>query len=334
MVSVKSFIAAAAVTIASTAAHAADMPMPMQPPPQIVYQQAPCCDTGRWYLRGDVGVGVQTFSSFDHSQTNSAFVWPPSWQIVQKDIQDTAIFGFGIGYEWNSWFRFDVTGEYRTKAGFKATGSYTDFCGGATCFDINTGNFSSAVFLANGYVDLGTWWCITPFIGAGIGGARNMISGVQDQGIIGSNGTVGFGYTFSDSTQWNLAWDVQAGLTYNVNDNLKIDLSWRFLDLGSPQTAVVHCQNTAVCPGAFYTLHEITSQDFRIGLRWLFPAGGFGFASMAQPVFAAQPQYMPAPQPQYMPAPQPQYVPVPPPQYVPAPHQQYVPMQPPLSSRG
>ena len=23
--------------------------------------------------------------------------------------------------------------------------------------------------MANGYVDLGTWWCMTPFIGAGIG---------------------------------------------------------------------------------------------------------------------------------------------------------------------
>ena len=61
MVSVKSFIAAAAVTIVSATAYAADMPMP--PPPQIVYQQAPCCETGRWYLRGDVGVGVQSFSS-------------------------------------------------------------------------------------------------------------------------------------------------------------------------------------------------------------------------------------------------------------------------------
>jgi opacity protein-like surface antigen len=318
MVRVKSFIAAAAAiiaTIGSTVAHAADMPMP---PPQIQYQP-PCCDTGRWYLRGDVGVGVQSFSSFDHSQTNSAFVWPPSWQIVQKDIQDTSIFGFGVGYEFNSWLRFDVTGEYRTKAAFKATGSYTDFCNGFTCFDINSGNFSSAVFLANAYVDLGTWWCITPFIGAGVGGARNMISGVQDQGIIGSNGSVGFGYTNGDSAQWNLAWDVTAGITYNVNDNLKVDLSWRYLNLGSPQTAVVQCQNTNACPGAFYTLHDMTSQDFRIGLRWLFPAGGsFGMASFSQPVFAA-------PQQQYAPA-QPQYAPVPP--------QQYVPMQPPLSSRG
>ena len=48
-----------------------------------------------------------------------------------------------------------------------------------------------------------------------------MITGVQDQGIIGSNGTPGFGYSLNDSAQWNLAWDVTAGLTYNVNDNLQ-----------------------------------------------------------------------------------------------------------------
>jgi opacity protein-like surface antigen len=325
MVRVRYLFAALAAIIVSTTAHAADMPLPA---PQIVYQQPVCCDTGRWYLRGDVGVGVQTFSAFNHSQTNSAFVRPPSWTIVQQDIQDTAIFGMGIGYAWNSWLRFDVTGEYRTKAGFKATGSYTDFCSGATCFDINTGNISSAVFLGNAYVDLGTWWCLTPFIGAGVGGARNMISGVQDQGIIGSNGTVGFGYTFNDSAQWNLAWDVTAGLSYNVNENLKIDFSWRYLNMGSPQTAVVHCQNTAACPGAFYTLQNFSANDFRVGLRWLFPAGGFGGFGGG---FAAQPAFAPAAA-QYVPAPAPQYAP--PPQYVPAPGPQYQYMQPPLSSRG
>jgi opacity protein-like surface antigen len=333
MVSV-SFITAAAVTIAtigSTVAYAADMPMPQ---PQIQYQPVvPCCDTGRWYLRGDVGVGVQTFNSFDHSQTNPAFVWPSTWQIVQQGIQDTSMFGFGIGYEWNSWLRFDVTGEYRTQAAFKATGSFfgtADFCpnlgsgGTGTCFDVNTGTMSSEVFLANVYIDLGTWWCITPFIGAGIGTAHNMIAGVQDNGII-SNGSVGFGFTQNDSAQWDLAWDVQAGLTYNVNDNLKIDLSWRYLNLGSPQTAAVQCQNTNACPGAIYTLHDVTSQDFRIGVRWLFPAGSsFGMASFSQPVFAPQQQYVPA---------QPQYAPVPPQQYVPS-GQPYMQMQPPLSSRG
>jgi opacity protein-like surface antigen len=324
MVSVKLLIAAAAAVIVSTTARAADMPLPA---PQIVYQQPPCCDTGRWYLRGDVGVGVQTFGSFNHGQTNSAFVWPSSWTIVQQDIQDTSIFGAGIGYAWNNWLRFDVTGEYRTKALMKATGSYTNFCpatafGPGTCFDNISGNLSSAVFLANAYADLGTWWCLTPFIGAGVGGARNMLSGVQDQGII-ANGFQGFGYTSGNSAQWNLAWDVTAGLTYNVNENLKVDLSWRYLNLGSPQTSVVNCQNTSPCAGAFYTLQNVTSQDFRVGLRWLLPAGGFGFGGFAQSAFApAAAQYVPAPAPQY----------VPPPQYVPAPAPQY--MQPPLSSRG
>jgi opacity protein-like surface antigen len=319
MVSVRTLITAAATAVVSTTAYAADMPMP---PPEIAYQPPPCCATVGWYLRGDIGIGVQTFSSYDFTQTNSAFVWPSSWQIVQKDIQDTTIFGMGIGYQWNNWLRFDVTGEHRNEAGFKATGSYNGaFCNGGvgTCFDVNTGNISSSVFMANAYVDLGTWWCLTPFIGAGVGGAYNRISGVQDNGII-SNGSVGFGYTLNDNSAWTLAWNVQAGLTYNVNNNFKIDFSWRFLDLGSPQTAVVQCQNTTGCPGAFYTLHDMTSQDFRISLRWLFPADA-GFGVMAAPAVFAQPQYAPAPQ--YIPAPQPQYAPAPP---------MYGP--PPLSSRG
>ncbi len=91
----------------------------------------------------------------------------------------------------NNWFRADLTGEYRTKAMFKARASCN--AGTGTCFDVNSGNLSSFVFMANAYLDLGTWWSLTPFIGAG-GGAYKTFSGVQDNGII-SDGTVGFGYT-------------------------------------------------------------------------------------------------------------------------------------------
>ena len=124
MVSVRFLIGVAAAILLATTAHAADM---MPPPPPMAYQPppmvTPCCAASGWYLRGDVGVCIQTFGDFPHTQqTNSAFVWPPSWAIVQKDVQDTAIFGGGIGYEWNNWFRTDFTAEYRTKAMFKATG--------------------------------------------------------------------------------------------------------------------------------------------------------------------------------------------------------------------
>ena len=42
----------------------------------------------------------------------------------------------------------------------------------------------SGSFMANAYVDLGTWWCITPFIGAGVGGARyNQRFRAPDHGV-------------------------------------------------------------------------------------------------------------------------------------------------------
>jgi opacity protein-like surface antigen len=277
MVSVKLLIRVGAASMISTAAWAADMPQSLPPPvyqqPPMVYQQQPTLMEpllagGGWYLRGDVGVGMLNFSQFEHSQTNSTFVWPPSWNIVQKDIQDTTMAGFGVGYEVNNFLRIDVTGEYRTKAMFKVTGSYVDFCPGGTCFDINSGNYSSAVFMGNVYLDLGTWWCLTPYIGGGIGGAFNRITGVQDEGII-SNGSVGFGYSQNDLSAWSAAWNVQAGLTYNVTNTFKVDFNWRYLNTGSPQTATVFCQNTNACPGASYTLKDMGSQDFRIGVRWL-----------------------------------------------------------------
>jgi opacity protein-like surface antigen len=268
MVSVKSLIGAAAALMLSGAAYAADLGAP---PPGMQYQPpAPAAAQSGWYLRGDVGVGVQSFSSFDLEPPSGV---PATWTVDQKDIQDTSILGFGVGYELNSWLRFDVTGEYRTAAAFKALGGYTPatLCGAATgiCFDNYEGNFSAAVFMANAYIDLGTWWCLTPYIGAGIGGAYDRITGVQDVGYL-PVGAPGFGYTYEDSSKWNLAWNVQAGLTYNVSDTFKVDFSYRYLDMGSPQSGDIFCQNTVTTnPCNYFNLKDMTSQDFRIGLRWL-----------------------------------------------------------------
>jgi opacity protein-like surface antigen len=273
MVSVKTIISAGAAVMIASAAHAADLGA--APPPPMQYQPpAPIPEQSGWYLRGDVGVGLQNFESFD---LGPAVNVPASWIVNQKDIQDTSLVGFGVGYELNSWLRFDVTGEYRTAAMFRALGSYdqgTCQPGGpgnpiGTCFDNYSGNFSAAVFMANAYIDLGTWWCLTPYVGGGVGAAYDRITGVQDIGPLPA-GTVGFGYTYNDSANWNLAWNVQAGLTYNVSDNLKVDFSYRYLNMGSPSSANIFCQNTgstAACNS--FQLKDITSQDFRIGLRWM-----------------------------------------------------------------
>ena len=46
--------------------------------------------------------------------------------------------------------------------------------------DFYRGNVSSFIGLVNGYVDIGTWYGITPFVGAGVGFSNNRLSGLTD----------------------------------------------------------------------------------------------------------------------------------------------------------
>jgi opacity protein-like surface antigen len=252
----------------STAAYAADFPGAMPQPLPVVRASEP---VGGWYLRGDVGVGVQQFDSFDHHATNTAFVWPASWRIDQHEIKSAPIIGFGVGYALNNWLRFDVTGEYRSNVPVKALGSYTEFCPGGRCFDAYDANHSAIVALVNAYLDLGTWWCLTPFIGAGVGGARHTVASLTDVGYI-SDGTTGFGYATNDASKWTLAWAVHAGLGYEVTPRVKLEFAYRYLNMGNVDTAVIGC-NSAGCAGAgpraFYTLNGLDSHDFRFGMRWM-----------------------------------------------------------------
>ena len=272
MSSVKILALAGAAAAMSTAAFAADFPPSL--PPQPAYQQsAPASESG-WYLRGDVGVSAQRFQAFDHFQTNPNFVWPASWQIVQKQTDDSAFVDFGVGYQVNNWLRFDVTGEHRASAKFKAIGSFREFCpGGATCFDQYDGSHSAEVFMLNAYLDLGTWWCLTPFIGVGVGGALNSVTAVTDLGIENIFAP-GFGFSSADASNWNLAWSAQAGLAYNVSSNLKLEFAARYLNLGSVKTPVVNCSSLGCVntggPAAYYTLTNFDALDFKLGLRWMF----------------------------------------------------------------
>jgi opacity protein-like surface antigen len=126
------------------------------------------------------------------------------------------------------------------------------------------------VFLANAYVDLGTWWCITPFIGAGVGGAYNHLASFRDDGLTTFNGLTAGTQFAADGNKFSLAWAVHAGLAYHVNQNLTIELAYRYLDLGSAVTGSTNFAYSS--PGVLgthaWTVNDLTSQDLRIGVRW------------------------------------------------------------------
>jgi opacity protein-like surface antigen len=161
-------------------------------------------------------------------------------------------------------------------------GSYTEFCPGGRCFDLYDGNHSALVVMANAYVDLGTWWCLTPFVGVGAGFAQHRFSGLTDVGYI-SDGTSGFGYAQTDSSEWKFAWALHAGVAYNVNQNFKMELAYRYLNFGNVNTPIIDCASAGCATGggpqAYYTMRDFSSHDFKLGMRWMLTPD-------VQPVYA------------------------------------------------
>jgi len=241
----------------ASAARAADYSQPLPPPqqqPVYIQQQPQVIEefASGWYLRGDVGIGMSSSYKLDYlpapANVGNGFV------LEHNSRGDQFFIGGGIGYEWNNWLRFDFTGEYRAKSRVYAFGSYPP-----SGLDTYEGNLKSWVFLTNAYVDLGTWNCFTPFVGAGIGATRNSLTDFTD---INPNGGRGFG---RNPSEWHLAWALHAGVAYTVTKNLKIELAYRYLNLGSI-TDTIDC--VGGCSPDSYKFSNLYSNDIKIGLRW------------------------------------------------------------------
>jgi opacity protein-like surface antigen len=259
MRSVKSLLAAGAATLISSVAFAADMPIAAPPP---MYAPAPPADFGGWYLRGDIG-----FSNQRVDRLNNVLDANNTSSVQNLSFNNAGIFGLGAGYRFNSWFRADVTGEYRGNSQFFGTDRIT-YPGGVGT-DTYHATKNEWVVLANAYVDLGTWWCITPFVGAGIGTARVAINGFTDQGIANNGAGALPGLAFGDNVaKWNFAWAAHAGLAYKVSPAFTVELAYRYLDMGDGLTGDLKTFDGTNAVNNPTTFKHITSQDLKLGVRW------------------------------------------------------------------
>ncbi len=266
----RSIIIGLALLLGQTgAAAAADLGLP---PP------APCdgCDSP-WYFKGFVGATnphVDDISS-ELFQTND-------FQVFHNDIKSSPLFGLGIGYQFNKWLRFDVTGEYRGDSTFLAQDRYPGADGTFNSpqpgFNPGTNEYTadiqSWVGLFNGYIDLGTWHCITPYVGGGVGFASISVNGLKDVNV--PNNSV---FYAQSNTETNFAWAVYGGLAYDVTPSLTLDLSYRYTDLGDASSGRV----TAFDNSSSYkslNINNITSNDVMLGVRWKFGCCGAAPAPM------------------------------------------------------
>lgn len=301
MGSLKTFAFAGAVLVGATvSASAADLGPRHAPPPPPVPVATPIAEASGWYLRGDIGIAHQ-----DMKPTLDDRRFVPGTVGVHDFSQSKVPFvGIGAGYQWNSWLRTDVTAEYRVESRF----SFEDkSCGGsiaagpafatpgqacATTVGLTgfnnrnfyNGRISSTVFLFNAYLDLGNWSGFTPFVGAGIGYASHRISNLTDVGAqsnytagaltsVSSSGLV----SFANRTQGSVAYAVMAGVGYDVSQNVKLELGYRYLNMGKVKGQSLACFN-GTC-GDFMNYKDIHAHEVRLGLRYMFGAPSYAAAA-------------------------------------------------------
>lgn len=284
----------------SGGAFAADL---LPPPPAIepapVAVAAPASEFGGgWYLRGDIGLGMSANTpSFQTTPNPLAGLPADAYETFNNpSMSSFGLFDVGVGYQINDWLRADITGEYRGGAHAQVLDLVGIPSANSQFADFYRGDVSAFVGLVNGYVDVGTWYGVTPYIGAGAGVARNTFSGITDNGIAcGGAGCSPAGGFLANGTQTNFAWALMAGLGFNVTQNLKLDLGYRYLNMGKIGSGISNCLNgtgagsgfsTAQCSGGGYkvaTTNTLATNDFRIGLRWMLNDSTPTYAPVSAP---------------------------------------------------
>jgi opacity protein-like surface antigen len=225
----------AAVSVA--AAHGADMPKTWSPP-ELDKSRFVEMLSG-WYLRTDVGY---RWNRVDGLET------PVGSTSHRTDDSIGATLGAGYKYQW---FRTDITFDYGSQHDFKA------YTAGPAAQPQYSARIDTVSGLLNGYVDFGTWWGFTPYVGGGIGATYVRAQHYIDTSIMTSGSGPSRGQT-------NFSWAWMAGVAFQIKPQWLIDIGYRHLDLGG-----VHAIRGTDTPNDFMDITKQSTNEIRVGLRYM-----------------------------------------------------------------
>jgi opacity protein-like surface antigen len=234
-----------------TPVHAADYD------PPVYVDQAPDyvpVEVGSgWYLRGDVSYLAQK------SFKNDNFAFTPA----SFDEKEDPIFAsIGFGYHFNDYLRADLNLGYLP--GNKIGIGYDDsaIVTLPTLPTVASASLQNYAFsgMLNGYVDLGTYVGITPYLGAGIGVVRSTHK--LSANYIDNNDPTSQLTQQDDKTKYSLAYTLNAGLAYQVSKNVSVDLGSQYFS--APDAEYVTAESLTSFP-----VHKgISNHQLKLGLRY------------------------------------------------------------------
>lgn len=194
------------------------------------------------YLRGDVGASL--------GRTIGGSVLAGDG--FAGDIGNSALFEAGVGYQLPYNLRADLTVGYRP--GFKVESREA-----RGTLPVNAdADVKNWAVMANLYYDIATGTAFTPYVGAGLGVAFNKVDDVTysfGAGRIHENG----------KSKTNFAWSLQAGAAYAVTQNVKVDLGYRYIDLGGFETG-----GSSTVGAVAKSEGDVRAHEVKIALRYAF----------------------------------------------------------------
>lgn len=267
-----SFAVLGIVPLAPAGAADYDPPMIIEQAPDLV----PVEIGSGWYLRGDIGYSLKTegrdpftYRTFDGLNYGSGSFDTAS---LSKEFS----FGVGVGYSFTDWLRADVTLD-RFSAGFSGTTSSATPCpgspAGTTCRSEDASEFTAYSAMLNGYVDLGTFVGFTPYVGAGIGytyvswddltNSAYCVGGAcPAPALVGSS-------THGGESDWRFTYALMAGVAYDLTDNMKVDLNYRYRNVaGGDMFGWDSATAAAGATGIQASDPGFSSHEIRVGLRY------------------------------------------------------------------
>ena len=248
-----------------------------------------------WYVRGDIGAtslpAIKLGPPVSLPTADNQLPPGPPSATIDSGSHVGYVASLAGGYQFNKWFRSDLGFDFHQPLVTNAnSGNGNVFCvtgvsypnevinpGGAINYGAPalanggcTGNYTTKLnsydVLVNAYIDLGTWYHVTPYVGAGVGLSFGHYQ--TSAAYVQANG-VPYHITYTDpqfgtsapnfdrqqsGTYYNFAFAAMAGFAVDVYSHTKLDIGYRYLNLGS-------------VPGL--TGGSLQEHEVRAGLRYM-----------------------------------------------------------------
>ncbi|KAA0700869.1 porin family protein [Neorhizobium sp. P12A] len=247
-------------------------------PPEVKMQEVTVKDAQGFYVRGDVGyavnadhhgVGFRDYDSATGDYNSGSF---DSARFDGGDFTGS----LGVGYQFNDLVRADITGDLFS-GDFKGKFSSDEPCAGGGagtgCGYKGSSSYTAGSLLLNGYVDLGTLAGFTPYVGAGLGATRvdwNSVNATASciDGSAGCGGAGSSASRYPGQADWRFTYALMAGVSYDLAQNVKIDLGYRFSHVaGGDMFGYSGADSAAGASGAMGRDGSLSRHEIRIGLR-------------------------------------------------------------------